>query len=190
MNSNVSEQLLAHLLNCGTDDLSILDDIKYDIIDIVDDLSDDYFTPSLNNIIDEVFRKGIEELDDFIRDTKYDIIAELRILEDKLSEIHDGDVNFIIDNVNDKIDNVNDKIDALPSEIIDIMLKYGVEYSEDATRYISELKELDPFDDIHYYENYTDSDISIVRHQDIYRRFYADKIFDIEDKMGFTMLNM
>lgn len=29
MNSNISRQLLAHLLNCGTDDLSILDDIKY-----------------------------------------------------------------------------------------------------------------------------------------------------------------
>ena len=175
MNSNISRQLLAHLLNCGTDDLSILDDIKYDIIDIVDDLSDDYFTPSLNNIIHEVFRKGIGELDDYIRDTKYDIIAELRILEDGLSEIHD---------------NVNDKIDALSSDIIDIMQKYGVEYSEDATRYIIELKELDPFDDIQYYENCVDSDISIVRHQDIYRRFYADKIFDIEDSMGFTMLCM
>ena len=175
MNSNISKRLLAHLLNCGTDDLSILDDIKYDIIDIVDDLSDDYFTPSLNNIIHEVFRKGIGELDDYIRDTKYDIIAELRILEDGLSEIHD---------------NVNDKIDTLSSEIIDIMQKYGVEYSEDATRYISELKELDPFDDIQYYENCVDSDISIVRHQDIYRRFYAEKIFDIEDMMGFTMLNM
>lgn len=175
MNSNISKRLLAHLLNCGTDDLSILDDIKYDIIDIVDDLSDDYFTPSLNNIIHEVFRKGIGELDDYIHDTKYDIIAELRILEDGLSEIHD---------------NVNDKIDTLSSEIIDIMQKYGVEYSEDATRYISELKELDPFDDIQYYENCADSDISIVRHQDIYRRFYADKIFDIEDSMGFTMLCM
>ena len=175
MNSNISKRLLAHLLNCGTDDLSILDDIKYDIIDIVDDLSDDYFTPSLNNIIHEVFRKGIGELDDYIRDTKYDIIAELRILEDGLSEIHD---------------NVNDKSDTLSSEIIDIMQKYGVEYSEDATRYISELKELDPFDDIQYYENCVDSDISIVRHQDIYRRFYAEKIFDIEDMMGFTMLNM
>ena len=175
MNSNISKRLLAHLLNCGTDDLSILDDIKYDIIDIVDDLSDDYFTPSLNNIIHEVFRKGIGEVDDYIRDTKYDIIAELRILEDGLSEIHD---------------NVNDKIDTLSSEIIDIMQKYGVEYSEDATRYISELKELDPFDDIQYYENCVDSSISIVRHQDIYRRFYADKIFDIEDSMGFTMLCM
>lgn len=175
MNSNISKRLLAHLLNCGTDDLSILDDIKYDIIDIVDDLSDDYFTPSLNNIIHEVFRKGIGELDDYIRDTKYDIIAELRILEDGLSERHD---------------NVNDKIDALSSDIIDIMQKYGVEYSEDATRYISELKELDPFDDIQYYENCVDSDISIVKHVDIYRRFYADEIFDIEDMMGFTMLNM
>lgn len=178
MNSNISRQLLAHLLNCGIGDLSILDDIKYDIIDIVDDLSDDYFTPSLNNIIHEVFRKGIGELDDYIRDTKYDIIAELRILEDKLPKRNnDNDV-------------INGEVDTLSSDIIDIMQKYGVEYSEDATRYISELKELDPFDDIQYYENCVDSDISIVRHQDIYRRFYADKIFDIEDSMGFTMLNM
>ena len=178
MNSNISKRLLAHLLNCGTDDLSILDDIKYDIIDIVDDLLDDYFTPSLNNIIHEVFRKGIGELDDYIRDTKYDIIAELRILEDKLPKRNnDNDV-------------INGEVDTLSSDIIDIMQKYGVEYSEDATRYIIELKELDPFDDIQYYENCVDSDISIVRHQDIYRRFYADKIFDIEDSMGFTMLCM
>lgn len=178
MNSNISRQLLAHLLNCGIGDLSILDDIKYDIIDIVDDLSDDYFTPSLNNIIHEVFRKGIAELDNFIRDTKYDIIAELRILEDKLPKRHnDNDV-------------INGEVDTLSSDIIDIMQKYGVEYSKDATRYIDELKELAPFDDIQYYENCVDSDISIVRHQDIYRRFYADKIFDIEDSMGFTMLCM
>lgn len=92
--------------------------------------------------------------------------------------------------MSERHDNVNDKIDALSLDIIDIMQKYGVEYSEDATRYISELKELDPFDDIQYYENCVDSDISIVRHADIYRRFYADEIFDIEDMMGFTMLNM
>ena len=178
MSSNISKQLLAHLLNCGTDDLSILDDIKYDIIDIVDDLTDDYFTPSLNSIIHEVFRKGIGELDDYICDTKYDIVAELRILEEKLPSKKDVKKN------------ITRKENALTHNDIDMAQKYGIEYSEDATRDIDELKELDPFDDIHYYENCADSDICIVRHQDIYRRFYANKIFDIEDSMGFTMLCM
>lgn len=56
------EDILMVLLECGSLDLRILDDVGYDLGDIVEELSADGIKPTLNAITDEIFRRGQCEL--------------------------------------------------------------------------------------------------------------------------------
>ena len=53
---------LKAILDCGISDLCILDGIDYDLEEIIDEMISDGKTPTLNAIVGEVFRKGVEEL--------------------------------------------------------------------------------------------------------------------------------
>lgn len=57
-----TESLLCSLLDCGVMDLRILDDVGYDLGEIVDCLRCEGIAPTLNAITDEIFRKGQLEL--------------------------------------------------------------------------------------------------------------------------------
>lgn len=52
------ESLLMAILDCGTDDLCLLDDVQYDWADIFNRLEDD--THDLNSVLREVFQVGYE----------------------------------------------------------------------------------------------------------------------------------
>lgn len=58
--------VLMAFLQCGTLDFSVLDDIGYDLEDIVDELLDDGIKPTLNAITDMVFRKGVAEMSEYV----------------------------------------------------------------------------------------------------------------------------
>ena len=54
--------VLKTILDCGIDDLCILDDIGYDVGEIIEDLMNEGIKPTLNNITNEVFGRGAAEL--------------------------------------------------------------------------------------------------------------------------------
>lgn len=104
---SATDSLLMSLLECGSADLGILDDVSYDLGEIADDLLANGIKPTLNAITDEIFRKGqyelgrkleeaIEEtereLDDAEEDTK-----EYEELQEKLSELEDLDIEADVD---------------------------------------------------------------------------------------------
>ncbi len=70
------ECVMTKILDCGTADLSLLDDINYDLDDILDSLMENNCL-SLNNIFQEVFVKGAEELQEEFENQKEDIKAEI-----------------------------------------------------------------------------------------------------------------
>ena len=70
------ECVMTKILNCGTADLSLLDDINYDLDDILDSLMENNCL-SLNGIFQEVFIKGAEELQEEFKNQKEDIKAEI-----------------------------------------------------------------------------------------------------------------
>lgn len=57
---NGRESLLTAILDCGTADLSLLDDVQYDWYDIFKRMEDD--THDLNSVIREVFQVGYEDI--------------------------------------------------------------------------------------------------------------------------------
>ena len=62
------EDILMVLLECGSLDLGILDDVGYDLGDIVEELITDGIKPTLNAITDEIFRRGQCELVEAVED--------------------------------------------------------------------------------------------------------------------------
>lgn len=70
------ECVMMKILDCGTADLSLLDDINYDLDDILDSLMENNCL-SLNGIFQEVFIKGAEELQEEFENQKEDIKAEI-----------------------------------------------------------------------------------------------------------------
>ena len=80
------EWVMTKILDCGTADLSLLDDINYDLDDILDSLMENNCL-SLNGIFQEVFIKGAEELQEELKNQKEDIKAEiLYIIEENETE--------------------------------------------------------------------------------------------------------
>lgn len=54
--------ILTTVLKCGTEDLHILDDVQYDLSEIVDDLIDEGIRPTLNAITSMVFYTAAMDL--------------------------------------------------------------------------------------------------------------------------------
>ena len=92
--------ILKAVLHCGTMDLSILDDIEYDLGEIVEELIDEGIQPTLNQIMSEVFRKATEDMTEAVNEeimyTREDLDdldedeeeqETFHILQEKLSEL-------------------------------------------------------------------------------------------------------
>lgn len=171
-----SELVLMHLFKCGSSDLSILDDIGYDLDDILDELVEEN-NLSLESLIRTVFQEGVRELNDLINNIKPDVIEDLHILDETLPK--ESDSPEVIDK----------KEAALDTNDVYLSNKYDIEWGDNIPAYIEELSEINPFDDIDWYINCLDTHIYFTKHQDIYRRFFADQISEIEDKIGFCFSN-
>lgn len=171
-----SEWTLMHLLKCGQADLSILDDIGYELDDILDELMADNRL-SLTDIIREVFKKGIQELSDLINDTRADIITELQILNDTVPK------------ESDSAEVMDKKEAALDENDIYLCDKYDIEWGDEIPELIEELSEIKPAWDVEYSINFLDTHIWFTEHKEIYRRFFADQISEIEERMGFFFSN-
>lgn len=168
-----SEWVLMHLLKCGQCDVSILDDIEYDLDDILDELVENNDL-SLSSLIRAVFQKGVDDLDELIKSIKPDVIEDLQILDETLPK--ESDSAEVIDKKEAEFDTNSYYLGH----------KYDIEWGDKIPEYIEELSEINPFDDIDWYINCVDTHIYFTKHQDIYRRFFSDQISDIEDKIGFN----
>lgn len=96
-----TDSLLMSLLECGSCDLSILDDVGYDLGEIADDLIREGVKPTLNAITGEIFRKGQSELTEKVRDVIEDTRRDMEEAEDE------GDA--------DEYEKLKEKLEALES---------------------------------------------------------------------------
>lgn len=126
------EAILCGLLDCGTADLPMLEDINYDIEDIVQELSQDGCL-SLNNIFESVFRRGISDLQGAISDKKQDFEGEGNKEDaEKLSCLDpERDVEYYCNCLDTHIyfkDNEETYREYLGEEISDIEDRMGFEF--------------------------------------------------------------
>ena len=71
------EGLLCGILCCGFLDLRIIDDCRYDMTQICNDLKESHKDISLNAVIEEIFRLGVLELEEMVSILKED--TEIRL---------------------------------------------------------------------------------------------------------------
>ena len=171
-----SEWVLMHLLKCGQADLSILDDVEYDLDDILDELVE-CNNLSLENLIVSVFQKGIDELCDLVENAKIEVIDNLQILDKTIPKESDSDE--VIDQKEAEIDE-ND---------VYLSYKYDIEWGDKIPEYIEEISEIDPLCDVNYYFNFLCTYIYFENHKEIYSKFFRDQVAQIEEKIGFSFTN-
>lgn len=82
---SVQESILTTLLDCGACDLFVLDDIKYDVSSMVEELQSDGRL-SLNNLMNEVFWRGVSDVNDAFIENREDIITDI---EAEIDEVKD-----------------------------------------------------------------------------------------------------
>ena len=68
--------LIRAILDCGIDDLSILDDAEADMFEIVDHMKFEGVELSLNNILAEVFKEGIYRLGQAVKELRAELEKE------------------------------------------------------------------------------------------------------------------
>lgn len=84
------ETALCCLLDCGTADLSLLDDVDVDIYDTLKECREEYGDTNINNIVRVIFDIGTQELQSFVNGR----IAELEG-QDELSEEEDEELDAL-----------------------------------------------------------------------------------------------
>ena len=159
---STQEWVFMKILNCGSADLELLNDIKYDLDDIIDCLME-CSALSLHDIFREVFDKGARELQEQFELQKKDIEDEIlyRIEEGKRELVKSGE-----------------------------MTQEELEETDEYKELISDLTllqdgNLRPENDYSYYLNYLDTHV-FMKHIDFYRRYMENTVDDIEYKMGWS----
>lgn len=153
------DNLLAILLDCGSSDLSMLDDVGYDMNEIVADTIDNYRKVTLNALLATIFLNGLDDLASAYRENKE------RIVEDIYDEIESLKIDYSY-NVADKKSEEYQRVYELEELLIDM-----IDYS--------------PFRDGDYFVNCLDSHI-YVPHMDFYRKYMKDEVEEIERNMGIS----
>ena len=171
-----SKWVMMHLLKCGSCDISMLDEIEYNLDDILDELTENN-SLSLENIVVRAVFKGVDELEKLIEFIKPDVIEDLQILEECLPK------------ETDSAETITQKADALDVNAIYLSNKYDIEYGDKIPEYIEAISAINPSNDVKFYFNFLCSNIYFENHGDIYRRFFDDQVSEIERKIGFYFSN-
>ena len=158
----MQQAVLSKILNCGYCDLELLEDIEYDLDDIIQDCIDNGDL-SLHGIFRGVFLMGASDLQNAFDEQK--------------------------DNIRDSILEAleNEKIEWIDSGEMTIE---ELENCEEHKELIADLKLLDsgilnPKDDVGYFMNYMDTHVSM-KHIDFYRRWMENNVNNIESYMGWS----
>ena len=127
--------LLFVLLDCGSLDISILDDVGYDLGDIAVELQEEGVKVTLNNITDAIFRKGQDELKDALEEKISELEDENEELQEQIDELEccdpEEDVEWFCNCLDTSIwfrDNEEIYRKYLEDEISDIEENMGFEF--------------------------------------------------------------
>ena len=159
------ECILMKILDCGSADLELLEDIEYDLDDIIDDLMENNCL-SFNGILEEVFIKGAEDLANALEDKRETIREEIYAERERV--IHDFEVDYPNSTEEELIGYIED-------------CKEWVELMDDLE--LIESEEFNPEEDIDYYLNYLDTYV-YMKHLGFYRRWLPNELEEVEKNMG------
>lgn len=158
----MQQAVLSKILDCGYCDLELLEDIEYDLDDIIQDCIDNNDL-SLHGIFRGVFHMGARDLQNAFDEQKDDI-------RDSILEALENEKTEWIDSGEMTIEELED-CEEHKELIADLEL-----LNSDT---------LNPEDDMDYFMNYMDTHVSM-KHIDFYRRWMENDVENIESYMGWS----
>ena len=154
MTMTKQEEILTNLLDCGTSDLELLEDIEYDLYDILEYLKE-YGSFNINSIFRKVFEKGAIDLN-------YAFIEHKEEIREQILE----------------------EIQTTKEEYPDYDLENDEDYQELVNDlYLLDNEKLNPIEDLDYYLNWQDTHV-YMKHIEFYRKYIPDVVDTIETNMG------
>ena len=160
---NIRDAVLAMILGCGINDVKMLEDVKYDVLDVVEEEMQSGESLSFNQLLTDIATRGAETLiEDFVEKKE-----EIRILLEEEIAAYEWDAK-----------NMGISMDKLMEE--------EPEYTkllEDHHR----LAFIDPQKDFHVYANCADTRIFLDNY-DFYANYMYSDLAAIEDAIGFTSI--
>lgn len=164
MQLSQAECILTVILNCGYADLRILEDIEYDLDDIIKELVDNNEL-SFNNILRNVFMQGVSELEECLCTNKEEILKKI---EDSIVEIEKEIIVYDDTSFNDYREKYQN------------LIKY---------KYMLKNDELKPTEQWDCCTNYLDTTVYL-KHLDFYLTLLETELNNIENMIGFKFENM
>lgn len=158
----MQQAVLSKILDCGYCDLELLEDIKYNLDDIIQDCIDNNDL-NLHGIFRRVFYMGARDLQNAFDEQKGDI-------RDSILEALENEKTEWLDSGEMTIEELED-CEEHKELITDLeLLNSGT---------------LNPEDDMGCYMNYMDTHVSM-KHIDFYRRWMENDVENIENYMGWS----
>lgn len=141
---NNSEYLLSCILDCGTADLAVLNDVGYDLGEFYDFMVEFGVKLTLNNLLSHIFKQGV-----------CDLIAM-----------------------------IHDQILETDWAIADAIKKSDLKKKEMLLEKKEALVSLHPEKDITWLCNYLGTSIRFSNNRDVYKKYLADEISQVEENIG------
>lgn len=166
------DNVLALLLDCGSDDLSILDDMDVDWEEVIEDCKAND-NVSLSGLMEGAWDVAFSEFKEAVE-------AALPEIKERISAYAALD---------------DDGSTDLPPEIADVPDIYGYGYmdvenfSEPAKEDLEELERIDLDGDFEFNFNFQCNGIYILRHSSLYSRLFSGLLDELEEKMGIGISN-
>lgn len=149
------ESILCTLLDCGQCDLAMLENIEYDLWDILRDMMSNR-DMNINSIFRGVFEQARFDLNSALEEDKEDIRERIKknieTLKQELEELDPAELEALNE-----------------SELHLALLDSGA---------------INPYEDLTYYLNYLDTHVAL-KHYDFYYLWMEDHLLRIENLMGF-----
>lgn len=168
------EKILSAILDCGEVDVSLLNDIEYDIFDIVNITKDRYGEITLEYLINVVVEKGINDFDEAVADR----ISNIKLDYSNLNEI-------VGDRTPDEYEDYMCDLDdngLLSWEDFKDMNEVLLHYRE-----LEALEQLNVKEDIEYSFNYLATYVHFINNEELYQDYCGDMITEFENHTGFPL---
>lgn len=177
--SNNREALLRAVLDCGSLDLSVIDDVGMDIGEAIDYAEMNFGEINFNNVMLAVVNIAQNDFANKLDDNKDEVIEGL---EDRI-----GEINVDIEDLEAEQSSLEDDEDEDHSErldeIYDELRELEDEEAELQTE-IDEINSLNPIEDIESYHNYLDTSAWFNNNEEVYVKHFKDLVDEFEEETG------
>lgn len=178
--------IVSRILDCGMNDLQMLFDMDQDtVLDAIEAVRDEERPLTLATIMEEAVLQSLDYFADGLPKEE-----EIECLKDEISNIEEA-IREVDQEIDELVTNeplfVDESGDYLAKAKLDEEKQELEDRADELKADIDEIRALDPQEDFEYYFNFLDTHLYITKHDEVYRKYFADEISDMEYRVGLAV---